>query len=144
MLHDGRAWHWLHEVRLSREGSDVSNVRQGGEILATEDLLLELVGSEGAQQLLYELKSESFGLAAYLERLHPGDILEVAFDFVIDREGRLRLLEINTKPGLAGVGSDISVFDKRPENEPLFERWVYPHTRHLARFLMSKVERRAP
>ena len=144
MLHDGRAWNWLHEVRLSPEGSDVSNVRQGGEIVVTEELLLDVMGREGAQQVLYELKSESFGLAAYLERLHPGDILEVAFDFVIDRDGRLRLLEINTKPGLAGVGSDISVFDKRPEHEPLFERWVYPHARHLARFLTSKVERLTP
>jgi hypothetical protein len=98
------------------------------------------MGGEAGQQIMYELKSESFGLAAYLERLHPGDILEVAFDFVIDRDGRLRLLEINTKPGLAGVGATISVFDKLPEHEPLFERWVYPHTRHLASFLRSKAE----
>ena len=144
MLHDGRRWHWLHEVRLSRKGSDVSNVWQGGAVVVTEDLLFDLMGAEGARQLLHELESESFGLAAYLERLHPGDILEVAFDFAIDREGKLRLLEINTKPGLAGIGADVSVFDKRPEHEPLFERWVYPHTRHLAFFLMSKVERLAP
>ena len=141
MLHDGRIWNWLHEVRLSREGSDVSNVSQGGEVVVTEDLLCDLVGDETAQEMLYELKSESFGLAAYLERLHPGDILEVAFDFAIDKEGKLRLLEINTKPGLAGIGADVSIHDKRPEHEPLFERWVYPHTRHLASFLTAKVAR---
>jgi len=144
MLHDGRTWNWLHEARLSPGGSDVSNVWQGGEIVVTEDLLFDVLGREGAQQILYELKSESFGLAAYLERLHPGDILEVAFDFVIDREGRLRLLEINTKPGLAGIGSDVSIFDKLPEHEPLFERWVYPHARHLAGFLSRKLERLTP
>lgn len=142
MLHDGSAWQWLHEARLSLAGSDVSNVSQGGEITVTEDLLFEMLGAEAAQEMLYELRSESFGLAAYLERLHPGDLIEVAFDFAIDREGRLRLLEINTKPGLAGVGSNISIYDKRPEHEPLFERWVYPHTRFLARFLLSKAERR--
>ena len=141
MLNDGDRWHWLHEARRSREGSDVSNVKQGGRTVVTEDLLFDLLGNEGAQQILYELQSESLGLAAYLERLHPGDILEVAFDFVIDREGRLRLLEINTKPGLAGIGADVSVHEKRPEHEPLFERWVYPHTRHLAHFLMRKFER---
>ena len=92
MLNDGEQWHWLHEVRLSRAGSDVSNVKQGGRTVVTEELLFDLLGTDGAQQILYELKSESFGLAAYLERLHPGDILEVAFDFVIDREGRLHLL----------------------------------------------------
>jgi len=139
MLNDGDRWHWLHEARRSREGSDVSNVKQGGRTVITEELLFDLLGSEGTQQILYELRNESFGLAAYLERLHPGDILEVAFDFVIDLEGRLRLLEINTKPGLAGIGADVSVHEKRPEHEPLFERWVYPHTRHLAHFLMRKV-----
>lgn len=143
MLNDGDRWHWLHEARRSREGSDVSNVKQGGRTVVTEELLFDLLGNEGGQQVLYELQSESFGLAAYLERLHPGDILEVAFDFVVDREGRLRLLEINTKPGLAGIGADVSVLEKRPEHEPLFERWVYPHTRHLAHFLMRKVERGA-
>jgi len=138
MLHDGSAWSGLHEVRLSPAGSDVSNVRQGGETVVTEDLLLRITGPEAAQRMLHELMSESHRLAEYLERLHPGDILEVAFDFVIDREGRLRLLEINTKPGLAGIGADVSIHHKRPEHEPLFERWVYPHTGSLARFLMRK------
>jgi hypothetical protein len=138
MVHDGTSWHLLHEARLSPTGSDVSNVSQGGAITRTEDLLFELVGAETSQELLREIESESFGLAAYLERLHPGAIPEVAFDFAIDRDGSLRLLEINTKPGLAGVGSDISIYDKRPEHEGLFERWVYPHTRYLASFLISK------
>ncbi|MFN0058048.1 MAG: YheC/YheD family protein [Planctomycetota bacterium] len=138
MLHDGSAWHWLHEARLSRAGSDVSNVAQGGSITPTEDLLFELVGIEAAGHLLRQLESESFGLAAYLGQLHPGEILEVAFDFAVDQEGGLRLLEINTKPGLAGIGSNISVHDKRPEHEPAFERWVYPHAKYLASFLLNK------
>ena len=141
MLHDGRTWSWLHEARRSPEGSDVSNVRQGGEIAATEDVLFEVLGPEAAHHMLHELESESFGFAAYLERLHPGDILEVAFDYAIDRDGRLRLLEVNTKPGMAGIGSEITIFDKRPEHEPLFERWVYPHATSLARFLEAKAER---
>jgi hypothetical protein len=140
MLNDGANWHWLHEARLSPSGSDVSNVSQGGAITITEDLLLEMMGAEAAQELLHRLRGEAFGLASYLERLHPGDILEVAFDFAIDKDGQLRLLEVNTKPGLAGIGSDVSVYDKRPEQERLFERWVYPHARHLASFLLRKAE----
>ena len=67
--------------------------------------------------------------------------MEVAFDFVLDREGKLRIVELNTKPGIAGIGSEVSVLEKKPEHEPQFERIVYPHVRHLARFLRSKVER---
>jgi hypothetical protein len=138
MLNDGSRWHWLHEARLSPSGSDVSNVSQGGEILPTENLLFDLAGPEASADLLHEIQSESFGLAAYLERLHPGEVLEIAFDFAVGGDGRPYLLEVNTKPGLAGIGSNVSVFDKRPEHEPMFERWVYPHVDCLARFLRTK------
>lgn len=138
MINDGEAWHWLHEARESGRDSEISNVSQGGTSIVTEDLLFDLLGYEGARNMLHELAGESFGLAAFLERLHPGDIMEVAFDFVIDREGRLRLVEINTKPGFAGIGFQCTVFEMRPAQRPLFEHWVYPHTTALARFLQKK------
>jgi hypothetical protein len=140
MLNDGDAWHWLHEARLSPTGSDVSNVSQGGEIVPTENLLFDLAGPEASAELLHEIRNESYGLAAYLERLHPGEILEVAFDFAIGEDGKPYLLEVNTKPGLAGIGSNITVFDKEPQHEEAFERWVYPHVDYLAQFLRSRAE----
>lgn len=141
MLNDGDGWHWLHEARLSPAGSDVSNVGQGGAITVTADLLTEMMGAEAAQELLHRLHGESFGLASHLERLHPGEIPEVAFDFAVDTGGQFHLLEINTKPGLAGIGSEVHVHDMRPEQRDQFESWVYPHTRHLARFLLRRSQR---
>ena len=138
MFHDGRRWGWVHEARLSPCGSDLSNVSQGGTSVMTEELLFNILGRDDARNLLDTLRDESFGLAAYLEQLHPGDLMELAFDFVIDRESRLHLIEINTKPGLASIGFLRTVYDKRPEHEPLFERWVYPHIAAMARFLESK------
>jgi hypothetical protein len=105
-------------------------------------LLHAVLGAEAAQQKLRELESEAFALAVYLDKLHPGDLMEVAFDFVLDREAKLHLVEINTKPGLLHVGFLRSVFDTLPDEEPLFERYVYPHTSALARFLRNKLERR--
>lgn len=139
MSYDGAQWHWLTEARLSPTGSDVSNVGQGGASQVTEDLLFEVLGPESSRDVLYELRNESFGLAAYLDQLHPGQILEIAFDFVLDRKCRPRLLEINTKPGLPGPGSNIYLRDLRPENSHTFENWVYPHVGRLARFLAGKV-----
>jgi len=140
MMFDGREWDWIHEVRLSPQGSDISNVSQGGICVATEDFLLMLLGSETAQKVLADLRSDSFGLAAYLDKLHPGELMELAFDFVVDSNQSPRLVEINTKPGLANVGFSNSVIDMPADLEPQFKRWVYPHTGSLARFLQSKVE----
>jgi hypothetical protein len=142
MVHDGSAWTWFQEARLSRQGSDVSNLSQGGSSIVTEDLLHAVLGAEAAQQKFRELESEAFALAVYLDKLHPGELMEVAFDFVLDHEARLQLVEINTKPGLLHVGFMRKVFDSLPDEEPLFERWVYPHTSALARFLRDKLERR--
>jgi hypothetical protein len=142
MVHDGRTWTWFHEARLSPRGSDVSNVSQGGSAVVTEELLHAVLGAEAAQQKLRELESEAFALAVYLDKLHPGDLMEVAFDFVLDHEAKLHLVEINTKPGLMHVGFLRKVFDTLPDEEPLFERYVYPHTAALARFLRNKLERR--
>ena len=142
MVQDGTTWTWFHEARLSPRGSDVSNVSQGGSAVVTEDLLHAVLGAEAAQQKLRELESEAFALAVYLDKLHPGDLMEVAFDFVLDREAKLHLVEINTKPGLLHVGFLRKVFDALPAEEPLFERYVYPHTSALARFLRNKLERR--
>jgi len=142
MVHDGSGWTWFHEARLSTRGSDVSNVSQGGSSIVTETLLHAVLGAEAAQQKLRELESEAFALAVYLDKLHPGDLMEVAFDFVLDHEAKLHLVEINTKPGLLHVGFLRKVFDSLPDEEPLFERWVYPHTSALARFLRSKLELR--
>ena len=143
MVYDGSAWTWFNEARLSPRGSDVSNVSQGGSSIVTEELLHAVLGAEAAQQKLRELESEAFALAVYLDKLHPGDLMEVAFDFVLDHEARLHLVEINTKPGLLHVGFLRKVFDSLPDEEPLFERWVYPHTCALARFLRSKIQIRA-
>ncbi len=143
MVHDGEAWRCIHEARISPPGSDVSNVSQGGDIAITEQLLFDTVGAEGSSELLHDLVGESYGLATHLEQLHPGEILEIAFDFAVDRQGSLRLLEINTKPGLAGIGSNVSLFELRPENEALFARWARPHVSALADFLVRKAASQA-
>ena len=139
MLHDGTEWSWLHEARISPRGSELSNVSQGGISLKTEDLLGEVFGKEEVSGRLEVLRSEAFGLAAFLERLHPGELMEFAFDFVLDRDGTPKLVEINSKPGLIGIGFLKSFLDMTPEDRPQFESSTYPHTRSLANFLQSKV-----
>ena len=64
-----------------------------------------------AGRVLESLRSEAFGLARYLDQLHPGDLMEIAFDFVLAKDASLHLVEINTKPGLVSVGFLNHFFD---------------------------------
>ena len=66
--------------------------------------------------------------------------MEIGFDFLLDRERRLHLVEVNAKPGVAGFGSETKLFEWKSEDEAHYRRWVYPHVRHLAAFLKAKIE----
>lgn len=139
MAHDGSVWRWLHEARLSPSGSDVSNVGQGGRSHATDQLLFEIFGTDGTRDVLRELRDLSFGLAAHLEQLHPREIPELAFDFTLDTDAHPRLIEINTKPGLPGPGTNVYLRDLTAEHAAAFENWVFPHADRIASFLISKM-----
>jgi glutathione synthase/RimK-type ligase-like ATP-grasp enzyme len=140
MVHDGSRWHSILETRLAPPGSDLSNVFQGGSVQATEDLFSVMFGDEVARETAAEIRRVSHRVAEHFESLFPDDLMEIGFDFVLDQERKAHLVEVNSKPGVAGFGSEAKIFDWKPEDEPWYEKWVYPHVRHLAGYLRSKVE----
>ncbi len=140
MVNDGSQWHSILETRLAPQNSDLSNVFQGGSIRVTEAILLELFGDEAARGLDTEIRRVSDGIARHLDPLYPGKLMEIGFDFLLDRERQLHLIEVNAKPGVAGFGSETKLFEWKPEDEPHYQRWVHPHVTHVAAFLKAKVE----
>jgi len=140
MVNDGSEWHSLLETRLAPRGSDLSNVFQGGSIRVTESILLELFGDEYAALLEKEIRRVSGGVARHLDQLFPGGLMEIGFDFLLDQDRKLHLIEVNAKPGVAGFGSETKLFEWKPEDEAYYQRWVYPHVTHVAAFLKSKIE----
>ena len=140
MVHDGRDWHSILESRLGPAGSELSNVFQGGSIRVTGELLTAMLGETEGRVLEEQVRRVSHGLAGHLESRHPGALPELGFDFVVDRSRGLHLVEVNAKPGVAGIGSERKLFDWTAEEESLHELWTRPHTTHLAGFLRRKVE----
>lgn len=140
MLHDGRAWHAIFETRLAPLESDLSNIFQGGSSRVTGELLVSILGAAESQALEEQIRQTSLGLAEHLESLYPAALPEIGFDFVLDRARSLHLVEVNAKPGLAGIGSESKLFDWKAEEEALHEVWSRPHAKHLAGFLRHKIE----
>jgi len=140
IVRDDVSSYCFHEARVSPVGSELSNVSQGATSVPTEEILVRMLGKTHAHRVLKELRRVAFGLAEYLDTLHPGELMEVAYDFLLDRDGRLYLLEINTKPGLPGAGFETSIFDQDLDQSGEFQRLVHPYVACLARFLKSKVD----
>jgi glutathione synthase/RimK-type ligase-like ATP-grasp enzyme len=140
MVHDGRGWHALLESRLAPQGSQLSNVYQGGTICVTRDLLVEAVGEQESRLVEDRVRQVSHALAGHFETRFPNALPEMGFDFVLDRDREPRLVEVNAKPGIAGIGSERKLFDWTPEEQALHEQWTIPHMKHLAGFLRHRVE----
>jgi hypothetical protein len=140
LVNDGSRWHAILETRLAPLDSDLSNVFQGGSIQITEEVLAAALGEEAGRATEQEIRRVSHGLAEHLEAKFPGQLIEIGLDLVLDAERRIHLIEVNSKPGAAGFGSENKIFDWQAEDEPYYERWVRPHARHLASFLRAKVE----
>lgn len=140
MVHDGRAWHALLESRLAPSGSDLSNVYQGGSIRVTGELLTSTVGERESRVVEDRLRQISHGLARHFESRFPDMLPEIGLDFVVGPDRRPHLVEVNAKPGIAGIGSETKLFEWAPEEQALHEMWTFPHMKHLAGFLRHKIE----
>ncbi len=142
MVNDGSQWYSIFETRLGPRGSDLTNIFQGGSIQVTESVLSNLFGDQGKRALEEEVRRVSHGVARHLEALYPAALIEIGLDFILDRERRLHLVEINAKPGVAGFGSETKLFAWTAGDEANYQRWVLPHVTHLASFLKAKIESR--
>ena len=144
MAHDGRGWHSIFETRIASPGRAISNVYQGGSNRVTPEALAATVGEREGQAVESRLNALSHGLARHLEARFPGALPEIGFDFVLDQDHEPHLVEVNAKPGIAGIGADRKLFEWTPEELPLHDVWTRPHMRHLAGFLRHKVEASDP
>ncbi len=139
MIHDGEGWHSLFESRLSPPGSQLSNIHQGGTIRDTRELLAVTMGGAEGRRVEERLREVSDALARHFESRFPNALCEIGFDFVIDQDRALRLVEVNAKPGISGVGSEHKLFDWTAEEQAMHEQWTIPQMKHLAGFLRHKM-----
>ncbi|WP_052703016.1 YheC/YheD family protein [Paenibacillus beijingensis] len=99
-------------VRKGLPGSVTSNLHGGGEPAEAAESLSMMFGGQLAESLLKRIRSASL-LAAQTLESRCGRLAELGFDFGIEPDGRLWLLEANSKPGracfLEHPGSPISI-----------------------------------
>lgn len=87
-------------ARLGQVGSVASNLHGGGDAAPAVALLAAKLGEAKAERLLEEIHTICRYTTKYLERCF-GRFAELAFDFGVEPDGKLWLLEVNSKPGRA-------------------------------------------
>ncbi|WP_274652291.1 YheC/YheD family protein [Paenibacillus humicola] len=92
-------------VREGAPGSVTSNLHGGGKAYPAGTRLALLFGEEQAAKLLARIRRTGERAAAVLERRF-GRLTELGFDFGIEPDGRIWLLEANAKPGREAFEAD--------------------------------------
>ncbi|MCE5171278.1 YheC/YheD family protein [Paenibacillus profundus] len=119
-------------ARVGRQHSITSNLHGGGHAVSVVPFLESQFEPEHVQRLVQQLRSYSEIIPPILEARH-GRLTEVGLDFGIDREARLWLLEVNSKPGR-------SVFRQTGEQEAAIKSVENPIL--YARYVMVRYLRR--
>lgn len=84
-------------ARVAGSGSFLCNIAAGGEMFDGEYVVGKSFPTK-AKEIIEELKLTAKKTAKLLEKNIDGVVAELGFDFMIDKKGKIWLLEINSKP----------------------------------------------
>jgi hypothetical protein len=86
-------------ARVAGHRHFVSNLARGGRLMSVMEALLKArVGRQRAKTLSADLRRQAIRIAIGLERQMSGHFGELGVDLAVDRELRIWLLEVNSKP----------------------------------------------
>lgn len=91
----------LRGIRLALEESFLSNVSRGGEGKEGRSFyqILKDLFPENYQKITNEIQTISLDIANYFEQEIKGYIFEMGLDFILDKKGKIWIIEVNSKPG---------------------------------------------
>lgn len=93
---------WQLSGKAIRQGKGhglICNIQKGGRIFEALPYLSTRFTDEIANRLIKEMEQLSLELAHQLESYSGKRYVELGFDFAVDQESRLWMMEINIKPG---------------------------------------------
>ncbi|OIK12383.1 hypothetical protein BIV60_16435 [Bacillus sp. MUM 116] len=85
-------------ARISHEDEFVSNISRGGTIMKPHQALSENLEKEKAAEIILQMKKLSIETATTISTYSPGITGELGIDIGVDKEGKLWLIEVNSKP----------------------------------------------
>lgn len=97
-----RGWKiFLIGARVAPPGSFLSNISKGGEWKTGKSfyLILKNIFPENFQRIIKRIQELSIETANFLEEMISDNIFEMGIDFVLDKKGKIWIIEVNSKPG---------------------------------------------
>ena len=144
LLDDGKNWHTIHKIVSANKESDIANTTQGSNNYTLEETFEKLFG-QNKTLYMEKLNKLCLTLISHFSCHYQGEMMEVAFDFLIDKNKNFILLEADIHPGLKKPGMTkktfSNIFDLSKDEQLIYNKYIKPHGEYLAKFLISKLDK---
>lgn len=142
MVSDGTKWHSFDVTYLGFADSHVTNRPHVlDNSVETILILKELYNEAEANQMMDMIISHAKDITKLLDKIYPNQVLEMAYDFILDQDKNLYFLEVNTKPALITpmAALDSKIFNVLPEEQEAYDKYLTPYGTMLAKFLECRL-----
>ncbi|MDP5274397.1 YheC/YheD family endospore coat-associated protein [Chengkuizengella axinellae] len=86
-------------AKKAGRGNVTTHVEMGGQVMNSLDTLEQVFTSSQSQEIYENAKRTTIQLAEAIERKLPYLVGELGFDIGIDKQGKIWMIEVNSKPG---------------------------------------------
>ncbi|MCF8494260.1 MAG: hypothetical protein K9G65_02555 [Rickettsiaceae bacterium] len=142
MVNDGLKWHSLHIIYLGFPDTHVSNQpHTDHNSVDTMKVLTSLYGQKEAKKILKNLLDLSAAITERLDKMYPGVVHEMAYDFILDQERNIYFLEVNTKQAMIAPTANLisPIFNILAEEQDSYDQYLIPHGTILGKFLEQRI-----
>jgi glutathione synthase/RimK-type ligase-like ATP-grasp enzyme len=85
-------------IRIGKENSITSNLHGGGNAIKCDDFLQNNYAEQNIPHIKTQIEQLATIVPPHIEK-HHGQLVELGLDVGIDREGKVWIIEVNSKPG---------------------------------------------
>jgi len=142
MVSDGLKWHPFHIIYLGFPDTHISNQpHTDHNSVDTLKVLTSLYGAKEAEKILKSLLSLSAAITERLDKMYPGVVHEMAYDFILDQERNIYFLEVNTKQAMIAPTANLvsPIFNILAEEKDSYDEYLIPHGTILGQFLEQRI-----
>ena len=103
-------------IKLGAVSGVVTGNLWGGYFVAADEHMEKIFGKPASEQILQEMEEAAFKIASAIEKIHNREFGEMGFDFAVDVNNKIWMIEVNPKPNFLAA-----VIDKTAIEENLAE-----------------------
>lgn len=139
MYHDSENWGFVDKSLISGSNCYVAHSDFGAKLYYTKALLKKIYGEARYMDVFNTVANKCLELTRLLDGVFSGQIMEVAYDCLVKKDGEVCVVEVNTHPGMGQVEPIKDVFNMSEQDVQTYDTYIKPYMEGVGAFLHKKL-----